>query len=160
MHFIIQLQITQATRGLSMIVILFQHGQRIDTGQCIGVVLGDTIGFSCSFPSPVSIISSAIVINRFGRIEKGCSRNRPTFGKTSLVNGTLNIDIYRQMVIKELRTQVKGSCITTIMGSAQRTLLIIEAQRCTERQETHFTGYTDILIGSQSHVEDFVLPIG
>ena len=118
MHFIIQLQITQAARGLSMIVILFQHGQRIDTGQCIGVVLGDTIGFSCSFPSPVSIISSAIVINRFGRIEKGCSRNRPTFGKTSLVDSPLYIEIDRQMVVKELRTQVKGSCITTIMGSA------------------------------------------
>ena len=46
------------------------------------------------------------------------------------------------------------------MGSAQRTFLIIETQRCTERQESHFTGYTDILIGSQSHVEDLVLPIG
>ena len=160
MHFIIQLQITQTTRGLSTIVILFQHGQRIDTGQCIGVVLGDSIGFGSSFPSPVSVIPTTIIINRFGRIEKGRSGNRPAFGKTSLVNGTFNIDIDRQMVVKELRTQVKGSCITTIMGSTQRTFLIIETQRCTERQETHFTGYTDILVGSQSHVEDLVLPIG
>ena len=59
-----------------MIVILFQHGQRIDTGQCIGIVLGDSIGFGCSFPSPVSVIPTTIIINRFGRIEKGRSGNR------------------------------------------------------------------------------------
>ena len=160
MNLVIHLQVSQASSGSAVIVVLLQHGKRIDTGQGIREIRCRAIAFGYGFPGPIPVVTAIIVINRLGRVEESGSTHRTAFGKTGLVDGSLHVQVHRQMVIQKLRAKIQGSGISVIVRSAERTLFRIVSHRSTERHKTHLTAHTDVLVGRQARTEDFVLPIG
>ena len=160
MNLIVKLKISQTTTSGTMVIVLLQHRQRIDTCQGIRIVGSPSIVFYLGFPRPIAVVSATIVIDRLGRVKESSRTHRTAFGKTGLVNRSFHIHIHRQMVIEELGAEIERSRITVVMGSIQGTLFGIIPYRCTERKKSHLTSYTDVLVGCQARTEDFILPTG
>ena len=99
LNLIIHLKVSQASHRLSPVTVLLQHGQRIDTGQGIGIIRSSAVAIYHGFPSPISIVPAGIIMHRFGRVEESSSSHGPTIGKAGLVDGSLHIEVYGQMIV-------------------------------------------------------------
>ena len=117
MNLVVELKISQTTTSGTVVIVLLQHRQRIDTCQGIRIVGSPSIVFYLGFPRPIAIVSATIVIDRLGRIKESSRTHRTAFCKTGLVDCPLHIHIYRQMVIEELGAEIERSRITVVMGS-------------------------------------------
>ena len=156
MNLVIQLQVAQTASGSTLIIILFQHGQRIHARQRIRIVGRSADGL----PRPVAVVASRFVPYRFGGVEESRSTHCPTFGKAGPVDGSFQIQIDRQMLIPKFRADIESGRIAVVVRSTEGTFLGVDTHRNTERQESYLSGHTEVLVGSHSGAEYFVLPVG
>ena len=117
MNLVVELKISQTTTSSTVVIVLLQHRQRIETCQGIRIIGSSSIVFYPGFPRPIAVVSATIVIDRLGRVKESSRTHRTAFCKTGLVDCPLHIHIYRQMVIEELGAEIERSRITVIMGS-------------------------------------------
>ena len=116
MNLVIHLEITQTALGRTLVLVLFQHGQGIDTGQSIRIISSLIPAHTDCFPCPVAVVSATIVIDRFGRVKEGGSAYGFTLCKAGFIDGSLYIQVDRQVVIQEPWAEIDGSRITVIVG--------------------------------------------
>ena len=98
MYFVVQLDISQATFGGTLVVAVVQQAQWVGTGLCVGST-------SLTGPVPIAVETVAVVtVNGLGRIEEGCCTYCARVGETGICDRTFHVDIHTQVVLEEFGT--------------------------------------------------------
>ena len=144
-NLIVELGIADETRSLGHIHTLIESGQRVDGG--LGIRLERTVLHHIA-PHLIAV-QAMLAVDRLGRVVLNGGRDGSGIGEAVVLEHSLTVEGYGQMVVKEGRSQVQGHCSSLHAGGLQSTFLIEIASGHAVR---HVAGITELEVALQTEI--------
>ena len=159
---VVELGVAHKTLGVGNVDLVVEEGHRVLAGHGVAVVNGE--GTLAVVPPAVAIQTGRVVNGLGGVISHGGTHGTGV-GKAVVHIHTLGVEVHRQVLVQEGRSEGDGQGLTGHVGGLEGTVLVVITKRYTPRHIelgalTYLAGHGSVAFQGAGQAEDFLLPVG